>query len=595
MKPFKTAFGLCLAAGQLFMTGCSISRVPDSDTAQIKIVAFNDFHGQLESPGNLAQSAGDGSNNGIPIGGADQLAGYVANLKRQNPNTIVVSAGDLIGASPLISALFHDEGTIEVMNRLGLDMNAVGNHEFDEGKTELQRMRQGGCHPTGVNTCRGAAVGTPVPFEGARFEFLAANVIDIASGRTLFPAYTIKHIDGVRIAFIGMTLKETATIVSPDGISGLAFLDETETVNALVPKLRADGVEAVVLLIHQGGTVPAPLNVSTINRCDKSLAGSPIETIVAHLDDAVDLVISGHTHQAYNCRIANRRGRLIPVTSASAQGRLLTDIRVWINRSSGDITGVTARNMIVDRNRPGIEPDATIKTLVDKYGTIAEPLANRVIGRISADISGTQNDAGESALGDLIADSQLAATRSKASGGAEIAFINQGSIRTDLSYASSRAGEGDGNITYTEAFAVQPFGNNLVTMSLTGAQIHTLLEQQFRGCTEAYPDDAPSQGQPVNRILQVSAGFHYGWRASGAPCHKVDPGSITLNGIPVDAGSNYRVTVNSFLANGGDQFYLFRQGGERLGGVLDLDALERYFSTNPLIRPDADHRITRID
>jgi 5'-nucleotidase len=520
------------------------------------------------------------------------MAGYIDELKSQNPNAIVVSAGDIIGATPLISALFHDEGTIEAMNRLGLDLNAVGNHEFDEGKDELKRMQNGGCHPTDPNTCRGADVGTPVPFEGAHFKFLAANVVDTANGKTIFPAYSIKVVGGVRVGFIGMTLKETPTIVTPSGVAGLEFKDEAATVNALLPKLRARGVEAIAVLIHQGGTIPVTQSASTINTCDNDLNDSPIKAIVNQLDDAVDLVISGHTHQAYNCQIANKAGRLISVTSANAQGRVLTDIDVTINRVGGDVIDVAANNIVVDRNNSAITPDATLKTIVDNYKAIAEPVANRVIGAISATITRTVNAAGESALGDVIADAQLAATENVGFGEAVVAFMNPGGIRADLSYPSGVANEGDGNVTYGEAFTVQPFGNSLVTITLSGAQIRTLLEQQFTGCTDSYPANAPAAGQPFNRILQVSEGFSYTWQEKGTPCDNVDPASIMIKGVTVDPAASYRITVNNFLADGGDQFYVLTQGTDKLGGALDMDALESYFNIDPLVNPGAQARIT---
>ncbi|MCK9605777.1 MAG: bifunctional metallophosphatase/5'-nucleotidase [Methylomonas sp.] len=558
----------------------------------VKIVAFNDFHGQLESPGGFRQTPAGPVSSNIPVGGVDWMAGYIDDFKMQNPNTLVVSAGDIIGATPLVSALFHDEGTIETMNRLGLDINAVGNHEFDEGRDELLRMQNGGCHPSDENTCRGADVGTPVPFEGAQFKFLAANVVDTATGKTLFPPYQIKTIAGVRIGFIGMTLKETPTIVTPSGVAGLEFTDEAATVNALIPKLRKQHVQAIAVLIHQGGVVPVTQSAATINQCEGNLElDSPIKAIVNQLDDAVDLVISGHTHQAYNCRVANRDGRLISVTSANAQGRVLTDIDLLINKASGKVLDVAAQNIVVDRGHSRIRPDATLKTIVDNYKAIAEPVANRVIGSISADITRSAGAAGESALGDLIADGQLAATESAEFGEAVAAFMNPGGIRADLSFASSVANEGDGKVSYGEAFSVQPFGNSLVTMTVTGAQLHTLLEQQFTGCRLDYPANAPASGQPFNRILQVSQGFSYSWQEKGTPCDNVDPVSIKINGELVDPAAPYRITVNSFLAAGGDQFYVLNQGTDRLGGALDLDALENYFNAHPLVSPGLQDRI----
>lgn len=578
----------------------------------VKIIAFNDFHGQLEAPGSMRANAATATPT-IPVGGVEWMAAYVDSLKAQNPNNVVVSAGDLIGATPLISALFHDEPTIEAMNRLGLEFNAVGNHEFDEGRDELLRMQKGGCHPTDANTCQGAAVGTPVPFEGAQFAFLAANVQDIASKKTLFPPYAIKTFGKVRVAFIGMTLKETPTIVSPSGVTGLQFTDEAATVNALIPKLRARGVRAVVVLIHQGGTQPVTQAADTINSCVGNLVGTPIAPIVNALDDEVDLVISGHTHQAYNCQLKNKSGRLIPVTSANSIGRVLTDIDIRVNPKTGDIIAINAQNKLVDRSATGVVPDAEIAAIVSKYRALAMPIANRVIGEITAAmLDSGANAAGESALGDVIADAQLQATASAGMGDALVAFMNPGGIRAPgLLYTSSAAAEGDGKVTYGEVFTVQPFGNSLTTLTLTGEQIHILLEQQFSGCHAGnaliqwnYPT-SDIVGQSFNRILQISKGFTYVWSANGPACDKVDPASIMLNGVVIDPSSSYRVTVNNFLADGGDKFYILAKGTQRLGGAQDVDALEAFFK-NPLndadsakpgvqIAPGLQNRIARVD
>jgi len=551
-------------------------------TVNVKIVAINDFHGQLESPGSFRALPTDAFGT-IPVGGIDWLAGYIADIKSKNPNTVVVSAGDLIGATPLVSALFHDEGTIETMNRAGLEINAVGNHEFDEGKDELLRMQNGGCHPTDVNSCQGAAVGTPVPFEGADFQFLAANVIDKKTGETLFPSYIIKEYEGVKVAFIGMTLKETPTIVTPSGVAGLHFKDEVRTVNRLVPKLRALGAKAIVVLIHQGGVTPTSQSVATINSCDGNLDGSPVKTIVSGLSNAVDLVISGHTHQAYNCKLATKNpNHLISVTSANSQGRVFTDIDMELNKLNGRVKSVTAVNVAVDRGNAGITPDADIAQIVNNYKALATPIANRVIGSITADLARSASTAGENVMGDVIADAQLAATKEAGFGGAQVAFMNPGGVRADLTFASSTAGEGDGNVTFGEAFTVQPFGNSLVTLTLTGAQIEEMLEQQFVGCPN---------GQTFNRILLPSAGFSYAWSATGPACDKVDPASILISGVAVDPATSYRVTVNSFLADGGDKFTVLAQGTDRLGGAQDSDALEAYFKANSPVAPVALDRI----
>lgn len=547
-----------ILAALLLLVAWPVAAAPRGDTVDVQILALNDFHGNLEPP-----AGSSGRIDGITAGGVEYLATYIDNLRATNPNTVVVSAGDLIGASPLISALFHDEPTIEAFNLIGLDYNAVGNHEFDEGAAELLRMQNGGCHP--VDGCLDGD-----GFAGANFQFLAANVVTADKGKTLFPPYGIENFRGTKVAFIGMTLEGTPTIVTPSGVAGLTFLDEADTVNALVPELKRRGVETIIVLLHEGGTQAIG---GTANSCT-GLTG-PIVDIVNRLDDEVDAVISGHTHQAYNCVID---GKL--VTSASSFGRLVTDVNLTIDRKTGDVVEMSANNVIVTRD---VAADGRLTQLITRYGTLAAPFANRIIGTITADISRTANAAGESALGDVIADSQLAATAPAGFGEAVIAFMNPGGIRADLIYANSTAGEAPGEVTYNEIFTVQPFGNSLVTMSLTGSQIDTLLEQQFAN---------PAPGQ--SRILQVSNGFTYTWDADAPVGSKVDINSIMLNGVPIDPNATYRVTVNSFLAEGGDNFFVLREGTDRLGGALDLDALEAYFAASGTVAPGPQNRITVV-
>ena len=551
MKKSVRMFSLIVVL-TLFFTATVVSvGAKPSGTVEVQILAVNDFHGNLVPP-----SGSSGRIGTVNAGGAEYLATHINNLRATNPNTVVVSAGDMIGASPLLSALFHDEPTIETFNLIGLDFNAVGNHEFDEGIYELIRMQEGGCHP--VDGCLDGD-----GFEGASFRYLAANVTWKKNGKTVFPAYKIRAFKGVQIAFIGMTLEGTPSIVTPSGISMLDFNDEADTVNALIPELKRKGIEAVVVLIHEGG-FPA----GGYNDCP-GISG-PIVDIVNRLEDEVDLVISGHTHQAYNCVIDG-----IPVTSAASFGRVVTDIDLTLDRSTGDVIAASVNNNIVTRDVP---KDNFITALIDKYNLIAAPLANRVIGSVTADITRTNNAAGESALGDVIADAQLAATADPAFGGAVVAFMNPGGIRADLTYAGSAVGEGDGNVTYGEAFTVQPFGNSLVTMTLTGAQIDTLLETQW----------------VVNRVLQVSNGFTYEWSISAPVGSRVDIASIMINGVPINPSESYRVTVNSFLADGGDSFAVLVQGTNRLGGEVDVDAFEKYFAANSPIAPGPQNRIVQI-
>ena len=564
------AFGLLVLPAAVHAKGDPSDRAADrAKTTEIQILGLNDFHGNLEPPTGSGGRIG-GTEAAGNAGGVEFLATHVRDLRATNPNTLFVSAGDLIGATPLISALFHDEPTIEAFNQMGLDYNGVGNHEFDEGVDELLRMQDGGCHP--VDGCQDGD-----PFLGADFEFLAANVAYKDTGQTIFPPFAIHHFPGVKVAVIGMTLEGTPSIVSPAGISHVNFSDEADTVNALVPELKKQGIETIIVLLHEGGATSNPLNATTINQCG-TLTGA-LPPIVQAMDDAVDVVVTGHTNWAVNCLID---GKI--VTGAASAGRLVTDIDLTVSRATKDVVSAHVENKIVTRT---VDKAPDLTTLVTKYKTLSAPFANRVIGNITADITRAANPAGESALGDVIADSQLAATTPANLGNAVIAFMNPGGIRTDLLFGQISGGEQPGQVTYGEAFNVQPFGNSLVTMTLTGAQIDTLLEQQWFV--------NPTTGVLTTNILQVSNGFTYAYNPAASIGSRVDPASIKLGGTTLEAGTSYRVTVNSFLAEGGDNFFVLRDGTSRLGGDVDLDAIEKYFTANPGgVAPGPQNRITRL-
>jgi 5'-nucleotidase len=564
---------------------CNAAR---ADDLKLRIIALNDFHGNLRSPGKYRASAESPL---IDVGGVDFLAGYIRHLKEGSPYNVVVAAGDLIGASALVSGLFHDEDTIETLNRAGLELSSVGNHEFDHGRQELLRMQSGGCSTADKNTCKGAVTGTRVPFEGAKFKYLAANVIDTSTGKTVFPSYAVKNYRGVKVAFIGLTLKETPTMVAASGVAGLRFADEVDTINTSARQLRRKGIKIIVVLIHQGGrqtTAGAP----DINACEGGLQGTPIQAIVGKLDDAVSLVVSGHTHQAYICQVPNSTRRKIFVTSAAMYGRLLTQIDLTVDRKTKAVTAVSARNFLVDRtNSAGIASDPELKKIVDQYAVLAAPIAERIVGTITSPFTRSFSPAGENSLGDLIADAQLEATSATDSGGAVVAFMNEGGVRTEIPFASGAQGVPEGSVTYGELFSVQPFGNNLVTMTLTGAQIKTLLEEQFKDCTLEYPP-GEAKSTSSDRVLSPSEGFSYSWNSRGAICEKVDAGSIKINGSVVLPEAKYRVTVNNFLAEGGDQMYVLKRGSDLVGGPLDIDAMQAYFARHPSVAPAELHRIS---
>jgi 5'-nucleotidase len=527
----------------------------------VRILAINDFHGYLRpSPAGIRIADPDDKTKKMMVaaGGSETMATLVKQLRAQatNPkNTIFVAAGDLIGASPFLSAMFHDEPTIESLSMMGLEIASVGNHEFDEGKDELLRMQNGGCHP--VDKCQG-----PHPFAGARFHYLAASTVEKDTGKTVFPAYEIREFEGIPIAFIGLTLKGTATIVSPPGIAGLEFKDEADTVNALVPELKARGVEAIVVLIHEGG-----YPTGDYNECP-GISGAIVD-IVKKFDSAVDVVISGHTHQAYVCEIDRRL-----VTSGDKYGTLVTTIDLKLDRASRDIVSAKADNVIVRIGATARDPEQT--ALLEAYDKLAAPLGNRPAGSVSETLSHIPDHAGESALGDIIADAQLAATQATAKGSAVIAMTNPGGIRINVTKKD------EGAVSYADLFASQPFRNQLVTLTLTGAQIKNVLEQQWRD-------------PKLPRILQVSNGFSYSWDDARPSGDHVLADSLSLNGARIDPAASYRVTVNNYLSVGGDGFTVLKDGTAPLVGVYDIDALYGYFRANGPIGPPPAKRITRIN
>jgi 5'-nucleotidase len=525
---------------------------------ELRILAINDFHGNLRPPpgGIRIADPGDKSKKiAVEAGGAEYLATLVKQLREGHDNAIFVAAGDLIGASPLLSGMFHDEPTIEALSMMGLEIASVGNKEFDRGADELLRMQNGGCHPT--DGCQGLH-----QFAGARFHYLAANVIGKSTGKTILPAYEIREFGSVPVAFIGLTLKGTPNIVSPPGVARLEFRDEADTVNALVPELKARGVEAIVVLIHEGG-----FPTGDYNECP-AISGNIVD-IVKKLDRAVDVVISGHTHRPYICKID---GRL--VTSAGQYGTVVTAIDLKLDRATRDIVSAEADNVIV---RTGaLAKDSEQTALLESYDKFAAPLANRPAGSVTETLSHVPNAAGESPLGDIVADAQLAATRADAGGAAVIAMTNPGGIRTSI------ANKQDGTVIYADLFASQPFRNQLVTLTLTGMQIKDALEQQWR-----------DPNQP--RILQVSKGFSYSWDGAKPYGERVLADSMALNGQRIDPAQNYRVTVNDYLAAGGDGFALLKGGIAPRVAVYDVDALYGYFQANSPIGPASSGRILRVN
>lgn len=576
--------GVCAAAALAAPTsaladpgkGQSKGQFPLTD---LQILSFNDFHGNLEAPGGSGGRVlnPDGKTT-TDAGGVEYLATHLAEARQGHPNTVTVAAGDLVGASPLLSALFHDEPTIRSMNALGLEASAVGNHEFDEGYVELQRLQNGGCLPDGAGANNQNSCPDDLPFEGAKFSYLAANVVVTATGKTVLPAYTIKTFpNGARVGFIGMTLKGTPNIVTASGVRGLEFRDEVETANALVPVLKKQGVKAIVVLVHEGGY---PVTQTYNYTCDSSRSISgPIVQIAQHLDPEIDMIISGHTHMPYVCNIPDPDGNDRLVTSASSFGRLFTETDLRYNLRSNDIVrgSVKGSNIVVTRD---VARDPVQTALINKYAAYAAPITSRIVGSITTDVTRSMNSAGESQLGDLIADAQRTDPSVVMAGRVpDIAFMNPGGIRADLTYNQQSSGEAPGQVTFGEAFTVQPFNNYLVSMDLTGAQVKTLLTEQWSGGNAASP-----------RMLQVSNGFAYTYSRTSTGRTL---GAVTLNGAPLVDSQVYRVVANSFLSDGGDGFATFKSATAKYFGGMDIDAFANYLGAHSPYTPGALSRITQ--
>ncbi|MFJ3171862.1 bifunctional metallophosphatase/5'-nucleotidase [Streptomyces roseus] len=558
-----------------------------SRTVDVQMLSFNDFHGTLEPPqgssGTVSERQADGTTKAIPAGGVEYLATSLREARKGHEYSVTAAAGDMIGGSPMLSGLFHDEPTVEALNKLKLDVSSVGNHEFDEGKAELRRMAYGGCHP--VDGCFESGK----EYTGAEFKYLAANVTDEKTKRPMMNPTFIWQKGDVKIGFIGVTLEGTPDVVTAEGVKGLKFGDEVETINKYAAELNKQGVKSIVALIHEGGL---PANGAYNYDCDVPGAGAGISgaivDIAKNVDPKVDALVTGHTHQAYACNIPDPAGNPRMVTSAASYGRLFTDTTLTYDRQTKDIVRTAALapkpvNKLVSRNQPKA-PDMT--ELISRWNTLAAPVASAPQGYISADIAGRGSEAPEKPLGDLIADAQLEATAPVAKGGAQLSLMNPGGIRADLAYKAA-GNEGDGVVTYGESYTVQPFNNLMNVVDLTGAQLITALQQQVSG--------------PVNganpKILQISKGFTYTLDMTRTGADRIVVDSVRLNGEAIDPAKTYRVAMNEFLAGGGDGFTVLKEHKNKLVGVPDLEAFNAYLAKSspaaPIAPPAAD-RITVV-
>jgi 5'-nucleotidase len=540
-------------------------------TVDVQLLAINDFHGGLDPA-----AGGTGRIGNQDAGGIEYLAAHVARLKGTNSNTVVVSAGDNIGATPLLSSLFHDEPSIEALNAAGLQVSALGNHDLDEGWWELYRIQKGGCHP--LDGCQDGT-----PFSGASFSYLAANVtldpskadpkrlalagVQGSEPRPLLPAYTVREVGGVRLGFIGLILQGAPRVILAEAVRGLTFHPEPEAANDAARALREQGVGAIVVLIHEGGQqggAAAAAASFDINGC-QSLSPQFVD-LVDRMSDDIDVVVSGHTHSTYNCTID---GKL--VTSASSAGRVLTDIDLRIQRSDGRVVSKAARNIIVTRD---VAKDSAQTALLERYRPIGDKVGNRVVGSIAASLTREENTAGESGLGDVIADALLEAAKNTPGANAEIAMWNPGGIRADL---IARSGAAPSPVTYAQVFAVVPFGNELIVKSITGEVLLRMLEEQF--------------GTERRRIMQISNGFAYSYNPSRPAGQRIDRASIRIHGAPLDLNRKYRLATSNFLWDSGDGMSALVAGTDPLLIGTDYDLLAEYFSRHSPVRPGPQNRI----
>jgi 5'-nucleotidase len=542
---------------------CEHATVADGSLCQngnlkVKLLGFNDFHGQL-SAGKLVSNR--------PVGSAGALTSYLkaaqAGIESQ---TVIVHAGDHVGASPAASALLQDEPSIQWLNLLANSactyadktnpacnvVGTLGNHEFDEGKSELLRLLNGGNHVSGPFL--------EDPYQGARFPYVSANVVDEVTGRPIILPYVIKQVQGVPIAFVGAVLEATPTIVTPTGVAGLKFLDEADAANRYVPEIKALGVRTIVLLIHQGGSQSSYTSATNTSLGNSALNGADILDVVSRLDSEFDVVVSGHSHSFSNVLVTNAAGKKILVTQAFSAGTAYDDIDLTIDPVSKDVVTKSAKIVTTFADvAPGNAPDAAAAALTAAAEAEVAPLIGQIVGFAPVSYTRAGGSTGESALGDIIADAQNLAQ------GTQFAFMNPGGIRADLNVPA-----GGRNITWNDLFTIQPFGNTLVKMNLTGAQIKAVLEQQWTSSS--------------TRILQIS-GFGYTFDNAAPIGSRIVELHDAAN-QPLDPVATYSITCNNFLATGGDGFSAFVGGTNQIGGPVDLDALIEYTEHhNPLPAP----------
>lgn len=537
--------------------------VPAEKLVKVTVLGLNDFHGNLD-PTSFKGIVDPVTALPLSAGGIEAIGGQLAEVRKENVNTVFVGGGDLIGASPVTSSLLRDEPSVIALSKLGMKASSLGNHEFDQGLKELLRMQNGGCDSNDLaKACKFDA-----NYPGATFKWLGANVEYKADGKNPFvPYYVETTADGAKIGFIGAVLKDTPTIVSPTGVADINFLDEATSINKYVPVLKAMNVDAIFVLIHQGGSLKA----GSLEKFDtvgcKDLEGDIVD-IAKKVDVGVTAIISGHTHQGYNCVVPDPAGKPRIVIEGDFYGHLLQRVDLTVDTSSHTVKTVAAKNVVIDytARKANNTLDSSMTDLLTLARSKTDAVKNQFIVNLGVQqIKLPANRSSESALGDVIADAQLAATQAQ---GAKIAFMNPGGIRADLPIAANI--KANNALNFGDVFAVQPFGNTMAVMDLTGAQIKALLEQQTTG----------NNAGTNTKLLQVSSGFSYTLTLSAAEGSRVS--KLALNGTPLVDVTSYRVAMNSFLAGGGDNFTVFKDGKNLvlLPNLVDVDALVIYLKAN---------------
>ncbi|BCF80753.1 bifunctional metallophosphatase/5'-nucleotidase [Rhodococcus qingshengii] len=552
-----------LATTLLATTATSLSGVANAesqDTVSVRLLAFNDLHGSLRPPEGVRSEIRQADGSLTPAGGAAYLAAYVTQLRSQATNSLLYSVGDNWGSSALESAMFNDEPTVELLNRMKIDASAIGNHELDKGLAEFRRMQSGGC--SAVDACTFSP-----SFDGANFPLMAANMT-YTNGTPATLPFTVNMVDGIPLGVIAISPANTSQIVTLGGIADLQFGDEVEAINRTADVLDFFGVKAITVLLHRGDE---PAVEGGPNDCN--VESGPARDIALRASPKVDVIFTADSHQQYNCEFPDPAGNPRVVMQGASHGRIVSVADVTIDRNTREVVRdqTSAFNQIVTHD---ISPDPDIQALADRAWSEASDSAQRPVGTITADLTRDRVPSGESTLGNLVADAQLAAGSTR---GAQLALTNPGGMREDLDFGTS------GQVTYRQAYGVQPFGNSLEVLSVTGAVLKDALEQQFQ---------IDLDGTATERILSPSAGFTYALDRRAAPGARIS--EMRLNGQDIAPDAVYSVAVNKFLAEGGDGFTALKNSTQMTGAGNDLDALTALFAAGSPVSPPATDRIRTV-